>query len=285
MNSQLNLSLLVVFTISLVSLVKASSAPFADEFQLFKDKFNVTYKTQQEHVHRLQVFAANMGRAEKLNQPDSNQPFATFGMTRFADLTREEFIAVWTGYRRHHPGPDDGKNQAQTLTPPPPQVIQHARLSSSSNRAPQVDWRSVPGLSVVTPVKDQQQCGSCWAESVVAELESMNALFTGKLIPLSVQQVVSCDTGGADMGCSGGDPKPAYRYMERFSLMSEADYPYTATDSPCKFQKSKVQVNMTHSMYATTPCFLDCDDQDEDALLHTLEETGPVSICVTADGD
>jgi hypothetical protein len=88
------------------------------------------------------------------------------------------------------------------------------------------DWRDRPNS--VTPVKDQQQCGSCWAFSATENIESVWAIQGGhNLTSLSVEQIVSCDK--KDSGCNGGDLPTAFDYvMQARGLETEKDYPYTS---------------------------------------------------------
>jgi len=81
---------------------------------------------------------------------------------------------------------------------------------NTDKTASSIDWRS---KGAVTPVKDQGQCGSCWAFSTVGGSEGGNFLLTGKLVSLSEQQIVDCSTNGGNQGCNGGDLPPAYTYL------------------------------------------------------------------------
>merc|ERR1719408_577029 len=76
----------------------------------------------------------------------------------------------------------------------------------------------------VTPVKDQGDCGSCWAFSTTEEIESSVFMATGKLETLSTQQIISCDR--VDDGCNGGNTETAYKYIQKAGGLD------TASDSP-----------------------------------------------------
>jgi cathepsin L len=91
-----------------------------------------------------------------------------------------------------------------------------------------VDWSSTAGI--VNPVRDQGQCGSCWAFATTANAESVWALFSGKLLDLSEEFLVDCATGVGyfNMGCNGGNPDSAFKYMINKGQCSESSYPYTS---------------------------------------------------------
>ena len=93
---------------------------------------------------------------------------------------------------------------------------------------------------MVTRVKDQGQCGSCWAFSAVGAIESANAISGKTLVELSEQQLVDCDREkGGNEGCNGGDMALAFEYVEKNPLESEGDYGYEGRDDDCKYNRSK----------------------------------------------
>merc|ERR1712238_156344 len=94
----------------------------------------------------------------------------------------------------------------------------------TSNLADSVDWVT---KGAVTPVKNQGQCGSCWAFSTTGSVEGAEFLATGKLQSFSEQQLVDCDK--VDQGCNGGLMDNAFKYIEKSPLMLEAEYPYRGT--------------------------------------------------------
>ncbi len=92
-------------------------------------------------------------------------------MNQFTDLTEEEFRSQFLGYR-HVPLP-------QAAAPAASPVRRNKALPDS------VDWRD---KDVITAVKNQGQCGSCWAFATTEMIESYAALAAGSLPVLSAQQ-------------------------------------------------------------------------------------------------
>merc|ERR1712139_333528 len=103
-------------------------------------------------------------------------------------------------------------------------------LPVQSEIADSVDWST--NAAVVNPVKDQGQCGSCWAFSAVGTVESAYAIAAGKLGSYAEQQLVDCDTRSD--GCSGGYNQYGISYIGNTGIASESGYPYTARDGTCK---------------------------------------------------
>jgi len=145
-----------------------------------------------------------------------------------------------------------------------------------------VDWRK---HGLVADVKNQGSCGSCWAFSTVVSIEGQHAKQTGKLTPLSEQNLVDCvkniklpnDTSTCCMGCKGGLMDDAFDYVltkQHGAIDTESAYPYTGRSGTCHYQSAKSG--------ATLGGWTDIEAGDEDALLDAVATVGPVSIAVDA---
>ena len=218
-------------------------------FEEFKKKYNKTYGGN-EHQRRLEIFSTNLKRINEINSVKRN---FTVGMNKFTDLTREEFAATYLGYKP--------KNQNRIRN-----VV--ALNSAIPDR---VDWRKE---NAVTKIKDQGQCGSCWAFSVTGALEGLQGVSQKKLIPLSEQQLVDCSTSYGNEGCNGGDMDLAFKYVKDKGIQSEDDYPYYAWDYDCAYNASKVVFNISG--------WADVAQNSTDALAQAVAN-GPVSVAIEAD--
>merc|ERR1712070_85392 len=140
-------------------------------------------------------------------------------------------------------------------------------------RASSIDWTTHSG--VVNPVKDQGQCGSCWAFSAVGTVESAYALAAGRLGSYSEQQLVDCDTSRSQ-GCQGGFNQYGISYIGQAGSCSESSYPYKATDGTC------VASQCTKSLPAGTVTGYQ-SVTGSNAGLESALNTQPVSVTVKAD--
>ena len=145
----------------------------------------------------------------------------TLGVGPYADLTEAEFVRRFTG------APD-----APAKLDGPRYLGAH---DSSMAAAPEaVDWTTT---GVVTPVKNQASCGSCWSFSTTGVIESAYAIKTGTLVSLAEQELVDCmvvnKTIGNGTGCGGGWPYKALEFAADNDMCTEASYPYTAKDGKC----------------------------------------------------
>jgi C1A family cysteine protease len=204
-----------------------------------------------------------------------------FGVTKFSDRTQEE-LSVPLGRK------GKGKKPARI-------VVKEAESLSSTTY---VDWVAE---GMVTPVKNQGQCGSCWAFSTAEAVESAWAMAGNMLWEFSPQQVASCTPDC--FGCGGGDTVTAYEYLNStigLGAASAAPYVqsmYTECLSPVCTQSCDVipvdeyvaesaligpYATVAGYEFGTTPCYDECDDQDMTLLASNVAQSGPASVCVNA---
>ena len=224
------------------------------QFNYFQMKFTKEYNTLHELENRFKIFRTNLHNIIQHNSNATN----TFklGMNQFTDLTPEEFKNMYLG------------GYAQTKPICKPFTFSSAYLHLSNS----IDWRE---KKVVSNIRDQGQCGSCWAFATTSNAESVWAISTGKLLDLSEQFLVDCSTGipYLNMGCNGGNPDSALKYMIQNGQRLEADYPYTAKDGKCK--------NGTSSDVKFTECY-DVPSKNQIALKAATTKQ-PVVVAIEAD--
>ncbi|MGD0237021.1 MAG: C1 family peptidase [Syntrophorhabdales bacterium] len=144
------------------------------------------------------------------------------------------------------------------------------------------DWRTYNGGGWVTPVRDQGQCGSCWAFATTANLESVTLIKNntpGVNLDLAEQILVSCSGAGS---CSGGSPGSASNYIKSTGLPVETCYPYTALNGTCSsacsgWQASDYKISGWSYVTTTAPTV--------DAIKNALNTYGPVNTTMEVYSD
>lgn len=190
------------------------------QFVQFKQQYGREYPTPEHEQYRFEMFQLNMARAAEMA---SLNPSATFGVTQFSDLHPLEFRRMFLGFRPAVSAAGALLRRASPLTDP-----SRYKLPFNSTMPAQFDWRKPDdGRPVaVTPVRDQGQCGGCWAFSATNAVESAWILSGKPSVELSIEQTIDCDVG--DQGCNGGDTVSAFAYMAQAGgIEAEADYPFT----------------------------------------------------------
>jgi len=242
----------------------AFSATLNEEFKEWMTAHGKEYSAS-EYAHRLLAYKMSSARIARLNKEAKAEGRNTvFAHNKFSDLTPAEFEAKYlSGYK-----PVDYKT-VQGATP--------VLVSGNAQDIPQsFDWVT---LGKTTAVKDQEQCGSCWAFSATEGIESAWLMANNSAVVLSPQQIVSCDT--VDQGCNGGDLPTAYAYVKEKGIETEKDYPYTSGNGntgTCKFKEADVVVKISGFEYAVN------DGRKNDTILAVASyANGPLSICVDAE--
>jgi len=218
----------------------------------FKTEYGKQYSTVKEDAKRFAIFIENMRIVDERNAAElANGGEAVHGITKFADLSQDEF-----------------KAQYLTSQPPAQKSTDRIELPAPKSDSGLVDWTNV----YTTPVKDQGYCGSCWAFSATEQIESDYMRQEGGYEILSPEQIVQCDS--TSYGCSGGWTEHAYRYVKTAGgLDTEEDYPYTSYSGLTGTCSSSTPV-VSISGYSTI--------SGESSMASYVQSTGPLSVCLDA---
>eukprot|EP00750_Incisomonas_marina_P018921 INCI3175.1.p1 GENE.INCI3175.1~~INCI3175.1.p1 ORF type:complete len:474 (+),score=56.04 INCI3175.1:71-1423(+) len=229
------------------------SLPIKARFNAFVEQFGKTY-TAEEAETAFSAFAKNDAKIRDYN---SRGLTYTLGHNEWSDMTEDDFNSQMLG--GYVEKAESEKNYDYSLS--------QIKVTADAK-----DWVT---LGAVTPVKNQGQCGSCWAFSTVMGIEGDLFVEQKKLISLSEQDLVSCDHNG-DQGCNGGLMDNAFKWVEENGICTEEAYPYTSgtgTTGTC-------ETTCTPAVKITG--FKDVPPNDETSLLAAVDQQ-PVSVAIEAD--
>ena len=225
------------------------------EFNHFMSTYSKQYSTDEEYQKKFNTFRDNVAFIRVYNSMKNTE---ILGVNPLADLSFEEFKSKYLPFKF-----PPQESQANNIASPPLQ-----QLPTS------VDWRT---KGAVTAVKDQGDCGSCWAFSTTGSVEGAWAIAGHTLTSLSEQQLVDCSVTYLNHGCNGGTMDRAFKYIiGNKGITSEETYPYTGQNGLCsKTRASKI--------VATISAYTDVT-RDDPTALKTAVAKQPVSIGVDAAG-
>ncbi|XP_074313087.1 cysteine protease XCP2-like [Silene latifolia] len=224
-----------------------------DLFNSWMSKHERRYNSLEERLLKFEVFIDNLKHIDQRNKEISNY---WLGLNEFADLTHVEFKNKYLGLK-----------VAETRR----ELSEDFVYRDVASIPKSVDWRK---KGAVAPVKNQGQCGSCWAFSTVAAVEGINQIVTGNLTSLSEQELVDCDI--SNNGCSGGLMDNAFEFIvANNGLHKEEDYPYLMEEGRCEAKKDIEVVTISGHQ--------DVPENDERSLLKALAHQ-PISVAIEASG-
>ncbi|CAH2065356.1 unnamed protein product [Thlaspi arvense] len=217
-------------------------------FSRFAHRYRKRYQSAEEMKLRFSVYKENLGLIRSTNK--KRLPYK-LSLNQFADLTWQEFQRQSLGAAQNCSATSKGSHKL-TETPLPETK----------------DWRED---GIVSPVKEQGHCGSCWTFSTTGALEAAYHQAFGKGISLSEQQLVDCAGKFNNFGCNGGLPSQAFEYIKyNGGIDTEDAYPYAGKDGGCKFSAENIGVQVLDSVNITQGA--------EDELKHAVGLVRPVSV-------
>jgi C1A family cysteine protease len=203
------------------------------KFVEFKAKYGKSYEDDAEEKYRYGVFKAALRRIAKDNADPEDG--AEYGVTRWSDRTSEELRMKCGGTcvgpnctrvtpRRGVWGTKHAWDGTCYVKPRFPEQC-------SQTLPDEFDWTT---KGAVTGVKDQGNCGNCFAFGATSDMEAAWYLAGNTLVSLSEQQITSCDRVGDDGGCFGGNTNlDSDEYASSKGLNSEKNYPYCSGKHKC----------------------------------------------------
>jgi cathepsin L len=156
--------------------------------------------------------------------------------------------------------------------------VRNVQIFDESMNADSLNWVDA---GAVTPVKDQGQCGSCWAFSTTGSLEGAHFVASGELLSFSEQQLVDCATiRYGNMGCNGGLQDSAYKYYEAgYDAMLESAYKYTSGGGD---DSTKCLYEASQASNVTVQSYVDVTPSNPSQMMAALN-TQPLAVAIEAD--
>ncbi|KAK2995987.1 hypothetical protein RJ640_017351 [Escallonia rubra] len=225
-------------------------------FQQWKQKHGKVYRHAKEAEIRFEIFKSNLKYIMEKNSKKKSRSGHVVGLNKFADMSNEEFRKVYTS---------KVKKPYNKMRTSERRSLQGQAKAASCEAPSSLDWRK---YGIVTGIKDQGSCGSCWAFSSTGAIEGIKALTTSDLISLSEQELVDCDS--TNEGCDGGYMDYAFEWVvSNGGIDTESDYPYLGVDSTCNTTKEATKA-------VSIDGYTDVEEEESALLCAVVQQ--PVSV-------
>lgn len=258
--------LLIALFLCLAIVQCRDEGDYKRSFMEFMLKYQKQYSSS-DFAARYNIFKKNVDFIDSHNAAGLSY---TVAINQFADLTQEEFSAQYKGL-------NIDLTRERSVKPLPSVEGPTCPTSNSSDFGnANCDWRQYTP-AIITPIKNQGQCGSCWSFSTTGSVEGQHSLSTGNLVGLSEQQLVDCSGSFGNEGCDGGLMDDAFQYIiANKGIVTEASYPYTGVDGTCSLTGKPIG--------ATISNYSDIVSGSEPGLQAAIIAVGPVSVAIDASG-
>jgi len=259
---------LCLVAISLAIVHVPNEKEYTKEFRTWMMTHRKHYTTE-EFGDRYKIFKENYNFVKTFNSNPKNK--FKVGTNAYADLKNSEFNTLYKGLKLNLTAP-----KGQHHVPFSVHNLRNATCPANSGIGATCDWRQATDPAVITPIKNQGQCGSCWSFSATGSTEAQHAFTSKTLVGLSEQNLIDCSTSEGNEGCNGGLMDQAFEYIiKNNGIDTEASYPYTCSGpNPCKFKVANIG--------ATLVSYTDIPTKNEKDLQAAIVADGPVSVAIDA---
>ena len=224
----MNSALIFLVCLATVSAIKVDKKRALADFLRFEKKYQKVFSSREERALRFKVFHENLEMIEEHNSKSDST--YKMGINQFTDLTSKSFFNKFIQLKLNLFFLTFTENEFKTIyfgggvkktrIPAAEATTEYSSEWELESLPKSVDWRK---KGIISPVRNQMECGSCWAFATVENVESYLALATGNLTILSPQQLVSCMPNplqcGGKGGCSGATDELGYAYIQSFGLV------------------------------------------------------------------
>ena len=230
-----------------------------ESFYNFINNHNKSYGNVYNHLKKFKVFEENLEYINEYNNKDL--PFK-LSQNEYSDLSQDEFKEKYVGSlnkKNYYLNKIYGRSSCEDF-------VSNNDLDIPSS----LDWRN---QGVVTNVKNQGYCGSCWSFSATGAMEGAYAIAHNKLVNISEQQLIDCSKSYGNLGCNGGLMDAAFEYAIDYNMTTEEELPYEA--------KGHILCPSVDKHIS----FSSCTEVTQNNELHLLQAVSqqPVSIAIQAD--